>query len=335
MQRPREETQDAMEPLGKRSAAMPVSLSGLRSRGRAAGLLAGLLAVAVLSGCSVKRLAVDLMGNALAGDSDVFSSDDDPELVREAIPFGLKTYESLLAISPDHQGLLLSTAKGFTAYAYLLQDEADRIDEQDFSRARQLRARAKRLYLRGRNYAIRGLELAHPKFVARLRRDQDSTVAETSGQDVPFLYWAAASWAGALSAGSDDLTLVSDIPLIGALVRRVVEVNEGYEAGAAHEFLVSYEARRPGGSADRAREHFRRALELADAPRASVYLALAEGVSMPEQNLNEFKELLATALAVDPDREPNLRLANVVAQQASASPPCSSSVNRSSPRPSN
>ena len=304
-----------MEPFGKRRAGMTWSLSGLRPRGTTTSLLAGLLAVVLLSGCSVKRLAADLAGDALAGDSDVFSSDNDPELVREAIPFGLKSYESLLAISPEHQGLLLSTAKGFTAYAYLLQDEADRIDELDFSRARQLRARAKKLYLRGHTYALRGLELAHPEFEARLRRDPGSAVAETSGKDVPFLYWAAVSRGGALSVGADDLTLVSDIPLIGALVRRVVEVNERYEAGAAQEFLVSYEASRPGGSVNRAREYFRRALELAEAPRASLYLALAEGVSIPEQNLSEFKELLATALAVDPDREPTLRLANVVAQR--------------------
>ena len=278
-------------------------------------LLAGLLAVVLLGGCSVKRLAADLVGDALAGDSEVFSSDDDPELIREAMPFGLKTYESLLAISPNHQGLLLSAAKGFTACAYLLQDEADRMDEQELSRARWSRARAKKLYLRGRNYAIRGLELAHPQFEARLRRDPSFAVAKTSAKDVPFLYWAAVSWGGALSAGSDDLTLVSDVPLIGALAQRVVEVHEGYEAGAAHEFLISYEAGRPGGSASRARLHYRRALELADSPRASIYLALAEGLSVPEQNLSEFKDLLAPSLAVDPERQPSQRLLNVVAQR--------------------
>ncbi|MGQ0695560.1 MAG: TRAP transporter TatT component family protein, partial [Nitrospiraceae bacterium] len=114
MQRPFEETTEAMEPFCKRRAGVTWSLSGLRSKERTISLLAGLLAVVLLSGCSVKRLAADLVGDALAGDSDVFSSDDDPELVREAIPFGLKTYESLLAISPGHQGLLLSAAKGFT-----------------------------------------------------------------------------------------------------------------------------------------------------------------------------------------------------------------------------
>jgi predicted anti-sigma-YlaC factor YlaD len=251
----------------------------------------------------------------LTGDSEVFASDDDPDLIREAIPFGLKTLEGLLASSPSHRGMLLSAAKGFTTYAYLLQEEADRLEEQDRSRARLLRARIKRLYLRGRDYALRGLELAHPQFEGLLRRDQESALAKTTREDVPFLYWAGVSWGGSLSAGSDDLGLVSETPLFGSMLRRVVDVNERYEAGAAHEFLISYETSRPGGSAGLAREHFRRALALSDTPRASLFVALAEGLSIKEQNLNEFKELLACALAIDLAREPKQRLVNVMAQR--------------------
>jgi predicted anti-sigma-YlaC factor YlaD len=271
--------------------------------------------MAFLSGCSVKRLAADVVGHALTGDSEVFASDDDPDLVREAIPFGLKTLESLLASSPSHRGLLLSAAKGFTTYAYLLQEDADRMEEQDRSRARLLRARIKRLYLRGRDYALRGLELAHPQFEGRLRRDQASALAKTAGEDAPFLYWAGVSWGGTLSAGSDDLALVSEAPLFAALVRRVVDVDERYESGAAHEFLIAYEASRPGGSASLAREHFRRALALTDTPRASLFVALAEGLSIKEQKLDEFKELLARALAVDTERDPKGRLVSVIAQR--------------------
>jgi predicted anti-sigma-YlaC factor YlaD len=123
------------------------------------------------------------------------------------------------------------------------------------------------------------------------------------------------SWGGALSAGSNDLALVSEAPLFGALVRRVVDIDERYESGAAHEFLVSYEAGRPGGSAGLAREHYRRALALTDTPRASLFVTLAEGLSIKEQNLDEFKDLLARALAVDPDREPKQRLVTVMAQR--------------------
>jgi predicted anti-sigma-YlaC factor YlaD len=280
-----------------------------------ASLLLGVMTVLLLAACSVKKTAANIIGDTLAGSGGVYASDDDPELVREAIPFGLKTYESLLEVSPEHEGILLASASGFTAYAYMLQNDADRLDVTDLPQARQMRARVRKLYLRGRDFALRGLEVEHPRFTAVLETDRNSALAMTTEDDVPFLYWAGASWAGALSVAKDDLDLIAELPTAGALVGRVLELDETYDLGAAHEFFISYEGSRPGGSAERAREHYRRALEISDGQRASVHLALAESVTIQEQNLAEFKALIAAALAVDPDKEPNLRLANIIAQR--------------------
>ncbi len=251
-------------------------------RGRLTVLAHGVLALAVagslLGGCSIKRTAVNLVGDAITGGGGVFNSDEDPDLVREAIPFGLKTYESLLAVSPEHEGLLFASAQGFTAYAFMLQREADETDAKDLSAAKKLRARAHRLYLRGRDYGLRGLEAAHPGFTAKLRRDRAAALAETTRDDVRFLYWGGAAWAGALSAAKDDLELMAELPVAGAMVGRVLALDETYERGSAHEFFISFEGGRPGGSAGEARKHYRRALELSEGARASVHVALAEAV---------------------------------------------------------
>ena len=47
------------------------------------------------SGCSVKRMAVNKIGNVLAGSGTTFASDDDPELVKAAVPFSLKLTEEI------------------------------------------------------------------------------------------------------------------------------------------------------------------------------------------------------------------------------------------------
>ena len=270
-------------------------------------------------GCSIRKMAVNTLGDALASSGGVFASDDDVELVGDAIPFGLKTYESLLAESPEHRGLLLAAASGFAEYAYAyVQDEADRLDATDLARARELRARARRLYLRARNYALRGLEVAHPGFSEALRRDTRAALETTAKDDVPFLYWAGASWAGALTAAKDNLDLLADLPTAGDLVKRVLALDEGFASGAAHEFMISYEGSRPeamGGSPARARAQYRRALEISRGLRASVHLALAEAVTIREQNLPEFRRLIAAALAVDPEAAPEQRLANTIARR--------------------
>ena len=57
-------------------------------------------------------MAVDMIGDALAGGGGVYASDEDPELVFEALPFGPKTYESLLETSPEHRGRRSSPVAG-------------------------------------------------------------------------------------------------------------------------------------------------------------------------------------------------------------------------------
>jgi predicted anti-sigma-YlaC factor YlaD len=274
------------------------------------------LALVATLGCSAKRVAVGAVADPLGGTGGgSFASDDDPELIREALPFGLKLQETLLESTPDHRGLLVATSRGFASYAYLLQDDASRVAATDRDAARALNRRASRLYLRGRDYALRGLEVAHPGFGAELNRDLPAALARTDRDDAPFLYWAAAGQAGALTADKGNAELIADLPRAGAMMERVLVLDDGYDAGAAHEFFVSYEASRPGGSVARAREHYARAEALAQGQRASVYVSLAEGVSVQEQNLAEFQSLLDKAQAVDLERAPQNRLVNVLSQR--------------------
>src|SRR5438094_8891480 len=116
------------------------------------------LALLVGTACSVKRFAINKLGDSLATSSTTFAADDDPELVGQALPFSLKLVEGLLAESPKHSGLLFAAASGFTEYAYVyVQQDADMLETQDLDKATALRARARRLYLRGRHYGLRGL----------------------------------------------------------------------------------------------------------------------------------------------------------------------------------
>jgi hypothetical protein len=167
------------------------------------------------SGCSVKRMAVNKLGNALAGSGTTFASDDDPELVKAAVPFSLKLMEGLLNENPRHEGLLLAASSGFTEYAYaFVQEEADETEDKDLAVAEEMRGRARRLYLRGRNYGLRGLEVRHKGFEKALRADPKQAVRAATVKDVPLLYWTAVSWAGAISLSKDNPDLIADMPIV-------------------------------------------------------------------------------------------------------------------------
>lgn len=279
-----------------------------------------LLIAAVSGGCSFKRIAVNKIGNVLSSGGSTFETDDDPELVGQALPFGLKLMESLLAESPKHKGLLLATCSGFTEYAYVcVEQPADQLMTENLDRSKELRARARRLYLRARGYGMRGLEAGHPGFTEALEENPEAALKRIQKKDVPLLYWSAAASGLAIASSKDDPHMMAKLPTVEAMVRRVLELDEGWNGGAADAFLISIESARVGGkpeeSQQRMKEYFERALQFSKGHNASLYVSYAEAASVQAQNVGEFKELLEKALAIDPDARPDERLANLIAQR--------------------
>lgn len=271
------------------------------------------------SGCSVRAAAVDKLGDALAGGGTAFASDSDPELVKAAVPFSLKLMESLLAERPRHRGLLLAASRGFTQYTYaFVHQDADEREDEDWEASGMLRARARNLYLRARDYGLRGLEVEHAGFEKALRDRPGDAVRVAHRDDVPFLYWTAVAWAAAISVSKSDPDLVADLPFVEALIDRALELDEAYDNGAIHGFLIGFESARAGATGNpmtRARQHFGRAMELSGGGQAAPLVSLAESVSITGQDRAEFESLLTRALAINVNARTEWRLANLVMQR--------------------
>jgi predicted anti-sigma-YlaC factor YlaD len=286
--------------------------------GQALGFLL-LLATLALSGCSLQRFAANRLGDALAGGSSVYATDDDPDLVAAAMPFGLKTIESLLVESPHHKGLLLSASSGFTQYAYaFVQTPADFVEDTDLKRATALREQAGRLYRRALGYGLRGLEEVRPNLLPALRTDPQAALARFRKADVPQLYWTAAAWGAAISLNKTDSELGADLPLVEALMHRALELDEGFGLGAIYDFYIAYDGGRPaaaGGSVEQARASLARALQLSGDHRAAPLVSFAETVDVGLQDRAEFEKFLNQALAIDVNALPEQRLANLIAQK--------------------
>jgi TRAP transporter T-component len=146
--------------------------------------------VMTLPACSIKQYVLKRAGDAVSEGGSSFASDDDPQLVREAAPFSLKTIESLLEATPRHEGLLLAATRGFTQYAYgFVQQDADRLEDQDLKASQREALRARKLYARARQYGLRGLDVRHPRFEQMLRTERDTALASLKRNDVPLVYW--------------------------------------------------------------------------------------------------------------------------------------------------
>ena len=283
-------------------------------------VLAATLAALCPTACSMRRFAVNRIGDALATGGSTFETDDDVELVGEALPFGLKLIESLLAESPQHEGLLLAGCRGFTLYAYgYVQQEADRTASEDLERANALRRRARRLFERASAYGFRALERRYPGMRQALEKDPVQALhVVRDTRHVPLLYWNAAALGLAISAARGDAAMLARLPEVEALIDRALALDERWNDGAIHEFQVIYASSRPGAGgfdATRLRKHFERAVELSGGRRASAFVGYAETVLVREQNRAEFRRMLERALEIDPDKDERSRLMNLIAQR--------------------
>ncbi len=278
-------------------------------------MAAPLVALAVLSAnCSPATMGFNRMADALSRTASAYARDDDPEFVRLGAPSTLKMVEMLLDDQPAHPGLLLTACSGYTQYAYaFLHVESERLAPTSADAADDLRQRASRMYERARGYCRRALAAKVPNPGPL---DARALQAVTRG-DVPVLYWTAASWGGSIAVDDNSLSRVAELPVVRALLRRAVELDERWADGAIHEALIGVEGvpRLLGGSAERARAHFNRAVELSEGQSAFAYVALATSVAQPAKDRAEFERLLTQALAIDVRKRPAIRLANLIAQK--------------------
>lgn len=281
-----------------------------------AGLLA-LLALG-LSGCSIKGMAINAVANSLAAPSDVMTRDNDIELVRDAIPFGLKTYESILESTPKHQPLLIATCSGYTSYAYgFVATPADLLQFTDRAASRAGIDRAMNMYLRAKGYCMRALELRYPGIGKALMLDPGPALAKTTKKDVELLYWTAASWGSAMSLGKDQPDLVIDFPVVRAMADRALALDPEWSNGAIHELFITLDSQPEvlGGSPENARKHFAEAIRIQKGQLPGPYVELAEGQSITNQDRAEFEKLMNQAIALDPNVQPSVRLVSLIMQR--------------------
>lgn len=279
--------------------------------------LAAILVAVAVSGCSIKKSAVNMVANTLAAPSDVMTRDEDPELVKAAIPFGLKTYESLLESVPKNDALLTATCAGFTSYAYgFVLTPAELLQFTDTSGSRAGVDRAMKLYIRAKNYCMRGLEVRYPGIGKALLADPDAALAKTKKKDVELMYLTAASWGSAMALGKDQPDLIVDFPIVRALANRALALDPEWSNGSIHELFITLDSQpvELGGSPESARQHFAEAIRIQKGQLPGPYLELAEGQSIFIQDRAEFEKLMNQAIALDVNVQPSVRLVSLIMQ---------------------
>jgi hypothetical protein len=200
-------------------------------------------------------MALNRMASALAESSTVYERDNDPEFVRLAAPSTLKTVEILLSQSPRQPQLLLTACRGFTEYSYGFLHVESVIKAADVNAAQDLRTRASNMYRRARAYCLSGLALRHPGVTEQaLVSDPGAALRATDVADVPWLYWAAASWGADLVLAPNAAARLTELAAVRALLRRARDLDDTWDSGAIYEALIAFDGARGFHQSGRALE---------------------------------------------------------------------------------
>jgi predicted anti-sigma-YlaC factor YlaD len=291
----------------------------LRDKKRVKSLILCSLLIALCASCTVNTLVADALTGQ--GGGTVFTGDPDPQLVGDAIPFAIKMYEALLESTPKHQGLRLMTGSLFIMYANaFVQGPADMYPVEEWQIKENDHKRAKQLYLRGQEILYGALDLKYKGF-SKAGADQKalaSLLAKCKKEDAGLLYWTVAGGLAAFSLDLLDFELSAKIPEWSMMIKRAYELDPDFGVAALDEFLLLFYASLPevmGGDKERAKEHYKRALEKTGGKSTSAYISYAQSICVPAQDYDAYKDNLEKALAVDPDADVSNRLVTVINQR--------------------
>ncbi len=223
---------------------------------------------------------------------------------------------------PHDNAAQLEACKNLTMYGHVfVLRESEILEDEDFVQSREYRLEANRLFRNAYEYGLESLELQHPGFQESFHKDSGVELGEVTIEEVDHLYWTAAALGSLISTAKGDPYAIADLPKVGLLIDRAIELDESYDKGSLHEFMISFVLSRPDAPSDAieiAKDHFDRAVVLSGGNRASAFVTYAESISTLEQNRLEFLSMLDRALKVDVNADPNLKLSNIVAKERAA-----------------
>jgi hypothetical protein len=234
------------------------------------------------------------------------SQQSDLRILREGMPAYLMLIDGMIQAWPDNEQLLMAGAQSYSSFASLFVEDHDK-------------EYANLLYKRGKHYALRSLEMRG--FREPLDRSFDDFKEGLNGlgkKDVPFLFWAGTCWVNWIRLNLDSMEALSELPRVESLMKRVLELDEGFYYGGPHLFMGIWFASRPkiaGGDLKKARDHFLKALDLGQGKflMAYVYYAKYYARSMMDKEL--FTSTLQKVLETPADTSPDLILINTVAKK--------------------
>ncbi len=265
-----------------------------------------LLALSIgLSGCS--RMVKKKAGNMLSGFVDSVMKQDDPDLVREAMPSYLLILDGLIDSNSDNPQLLAAGAQLYSAFG------SGFFEDMNTPRAKAMGQKAKK-------YAFAAMALVNPSFKENGKKSFagfEPIAATITKEQQSYLGTLIMAWAFYIETHMEDSDNYADLPKLDLLAHRFLELDETYGGGMPHQVMALLYSLVPeslGGQPEKAKMHFEKAIAISKGHDLGVYVSYAKRYARPKFDQEMHDKLLKYVLDTPADIEPSLTLMNTMAK---------------------
>jgi hypothetical protein len=253
-----------------------------------------------------KKLTVGATATLLEEVARASYRQSDLRILREGMPAYLMLIDGMVQAVPDNEQLLIAAAQSYSSFASLFVEGQDN-------------EYASLLYQRGKQYALRSLEVRGFKEPLQKPFDDFKEGLKRLGKkDVPYIFWAATCWVNWIRLNLDSIEAISELPRVESLMKRALELDEGFYYGGPHLFMGIWFASRPkivGGDLKKAQEHFLKALDLGQGKFLMAYVYYANYYARKITDKDLFTSTLQKVLETPAETSPDLVLINTVAKK--------------------
>jgi len=253
-----------------------------------------------------KKLTVGATAMLLEEVAKSSSKQSDLRILREGMPAYLMLIDGLIEAWPDNDRLLIGGAQSYSTYASVFVEDQDK-------------EYVNLLYERGKQYALRALEIKGFKNPLQRPFDDFKEGLQRLGKkDVSYVFWTATCWANWIRLNLDSMEAMSELPRVEWMMKRALELDEGFYYGGPHLFMGIWYASRPkmaGGDLKIAQEHFLKAIDLGQGKFLMSYVYYANYYARNIMDKDLFVSTLQKVLETPAETTPDLILLNTVAKK--------------------
>jgi len=230
----------------------------------------------------------------------------DLRIIRQGMPAYLMLIDGMIEAWPDNEQLLIAAAQAYSSFASVFVEDQDK-------------EYTKLLYGKAKDYALRSLLKRGFKDPLKSSFEDFTKDVQASGKkDVPYVFWAATCWANWIILNLDSMEALAELPRVELMMRRTLELDEGFYYGGPHLFMGMWLASRPaiaGGDLQKAKGHFLKALELGKGKILMAYVYYADNYARRASDKDLFVSTLEKVLQTPADSVPELTLVNTMAKK--------------------